>query len=122
MTKSQVIHEFFASFGLPAYTTTSVPETVEFPYLTYTPIVGAWEDIASVTCELWYYTTSEAIPNAKAQEISDRIGLGGIVLKCDGGRIWIRRGSPFSQSLRDEVSADIKRRYINIYIEFLTEN
>ena len=123
MTKAAALHQFFSGFGMPAYTTTSVPEDAVFPYLTYELATSAWDEgKVGLTINLWFYTTSEAIPNAKAQELSTAIGLGGRVLPCDGGYIWLKRGSPWCQSIRDEVSPDIKRRYINVTAEYLTEN
>lgn len=121
MTKSQALRTFFSSFGMTAYTSTSVPDDVIFPYLTYDLITGAWGDEqAAITVNLWFYTESEAIPNAKAEEISKKIGLGGITIPCDDGIIWIKRGSPWCQSLTDETNKTIKRRYINITVEYLT--
>lgn len=123
MTKAAALYQFFSSFGMEAYTSTSVPDDVTFPYLTYELITSAWEDgEVGLTVNLWFYTTSEAIPNAKAQELSKAIGLGGKIIPCEGGAIWLKRGSPWCQSLSDETSPTIKRRYINITAEYLTEN
>lgn len=123
MTKAAALHRFFSSFGMPAYTATSVPEDTVFPYLTYELITSAWDGgEVGLTVNLWFYTESEAIPNAKAEEISRVIGQGGTFLPCDGGYIWLKRGVPWCQSLRDETSEVIKRRYINITAEYLTEN
>ena len=122
MTKAAVLYEFFNSFGMTAYAATSVPEDVVFPYLTYELVVDSWEGgEVAVTVNLWFYTSSEAIPNAKAQQIADAIGMGGKVLPCDGGYIWIKRGSPWCQSLPDDTAADIKRRYLNVTVEYLTK-
>ena len=108
---------------MTAYTVTSVPEDAIFPYLTYELITSAWEaGEVGLTVNLWFYTESEKIPNTKADEISRAIGLGGKILPCDGGYIWLKRGSPWCQSLSDETSPTIKRRYINITAEYLTEN
>jgi len=123
MTKDKALHAWFNSFGIPFYVTTSVPEDAVFPWGTYEPIFSAWDGgEVGLTVNLWYYTASEAVPNAKAQELSNAIGPGGAVIPCDGGYIWIKRGSPWCQSLRDEVNSNIKRRYINITVEYLTEN
>ena len=127
MTKVAALHKFFSGFGIPAYTATSVPGDVVFPYLTYTPITSAWDgESVSLTVNLWYYTTSEAIPNAKAQELSDAIGMGGILLPCDGGAIWLKRGSPWCQNIQeasgDQIDNNIKRRYINVTADFFTLN
>lgn len=103
------------------YTSTSVPDDVTFPYGTYELITSAWgEEPVGLTVNLWFYTTSEAVPNAKADELSATIGRGGVRLKCDGGYIWLKRGSPWFQSLSDETSPTIKRRYINVTAEYQT--
>ena len=54
-------------------------------------------------------------------EISEAIGFGK-VLKCEDGFIWLRRGTPWCQNLRDEADPIIKRRYLNITAEYLTLN
>ena len=43
MTNPAALHQFFSSFGMTAYTSTSVPEDAVFPYLTYGLITSAWE-------------------------------------------------------------------------------
>lgn len=123
MTKAAALYQFFASFGMEAYASTSVPDDVTFPYLTYDLITNVWDGgEVGLTVNLWFYTTSEAVPNAKADELSEAIGLGGKVLPCDDGYIWLKRGSPWCQSLSDETSPTVKRRYINVTAEYLTLN
>lgn len=121
MTKAEALYSFFSSFGIPAYASSAVPEDAVFPWLTYDLSTSAWESgEVSLTVNLWYYTTSEAVPNAKAEEISKAIGLGGKLLPCDEGAIWLKRGSPWCQSLHDDSDSMIKRRYINITAEYMT--
>ncbi len=123
MTKNAALQKFFESFGMDAYTTASVPSDVMLPYLTYEPAVGSFGDGEyNIQVNLWFYTTSEAIPNAKVQEISAYIGYGGIRIPCDGGSIWIKRGVPFAQGVKDDTAPDLKRRIINIDAEFDTLN
>ena len=123
MTKEAALKQFFSGFGITAYPPTAVPNDVVFPYLTYEVITSAFEDgEVGLTVNLWYYTTQEGPPNAKARELSEAIGRGGKLLPCDGGYIWLKRGSPWCQSLTDETSPNIKRRYINVTAEYLTEN
>lgn len=43
------------------------------------------------------------------------------MIKCDEGYIWVKTGSPWCQSLTDDTDKAIKRRYINITLEFLTK-
>ena len=128
MTKDKALYAFFSGFGIPAYPENAVlnengePDVI-LPYLTYTPVFDAWGgEPVSLTVNLWYRTESEALPNKKAQELSDAIGIGGKVVPCDEGYIWLKRGSPWCQNLSDEVDSAIKRRYINVTAEYLTEN
>lgn len=122
MTKEAALQAFFEQF-LPSYAASSVPDDVVFPYLTYELITSAWEEgEVGLTVNLWYYTTSEATPNAKAREISAAIGPGGVQVPCDGGTIWLTRGSPWCQSLTDNSDSWIKRRYLNITANYNTIN
>jgi hypothetical protein len=63
---------------------------------------------------------SEYTPREAAEEIAAAIGRGGVLLDCDSGKIWLKRGSPFAQSMGDPEDAMIKRKYLNITAEFLT--
>ena len=122
MTKDKALHAWISQF-LPAYPTSNVPKDATFPWLTYELITGSWESGGiALTVNLWYYTESEAIPNAKAQEISDAIGMGGAFVPYDGGAMWIKRGSPWCQNIADESDKNIKRRYLNITVEYLSQN
>ena len=114
MTKGAALQAFFSRF-MDAYAVSAVPDDVTFPYLTYdnpTSSFGSGE--TSMTVNLWFYTTSEAVPNAKAEEISKALANGGERLKCDSGYIWLYPGSPFCQSIKDETDPHIKGRYLNI--------
>jgi hypothetical protein len=123
MTKETALKQFFSGFGIAAYPSTAVPDDVIFPYLTYEVITSAFDGgPVGLTVNLWYYTTQEGLPNAKARELSKAIGRGGKLLPCDGGYIWLKRGSPWCQSLTDGTSPNIKRRYINVTAEYLTLN
>lgn len=121
MTKEAALHQFFNSFGIPGHRATAVPDGAGLPYLTYTPAIASFgDDPVSITVQLYFYTTSEAEPDAKAEEIRKRIGPSGALLSCDGGEIWLRWGYPWCQSFLDETNKTIKRRYINVTAEFLT--
>lgn len=124
MTKTAALQAWFERF-LTAYTTSNVPSDAKFPYLTYEPVVGAWDEndgTVSLTVNLWYYTESEKEPNAMAQKISEALGYGGVQLQCDSGFVWLLRGSPFCQSIRDDTDNKISRRYINITAKYFTFN
>lgn len=122
MTKDKALYAWFSQF-MTAYPETSVPEDAEFPWLTYELVSGALDSgEIGITVNLWYYSEKEAEPNAKAQEIADAIGMGGVLIPCDGGAIWIKRGTPWCQNIRDDSDGNIKRRYLNITLEYLTED
>ena len=121
MTPEAAIYSFLAGFSIPAYASASVPDQAEFPYITYDLVLGEWgEPEVNMPVNVWYRTDSEAIPNAKVREISQAIGMGGVTLPCDGVMLWVKKGSPWAQAMTVEGEDEkVKRRYININIEFL---
>ena len=122
MTKGDALQSFFNSI-MPSYAESSVPDNATLPYLTYELITSAWDGgEVGLTVNMWFRTTSEKEPNAAVDKLSNAIGLGGVQLPCDDGVIWLKRGSPWAQSLTDETDKTIKRRYINVTAEYLTLN
>lgn len=126
MTPEAAIYQFMNSFGIPAYSEASVPdqnapEWQGFPYLTYQLVIGEWMDgEVNMPVNLYDRTTSEKTLNTKVREMSNAIGRGGITLPCDGGMLWVKKGSPWAQAMNIEGEDEmVKRRYININIEFL---
>ncbi len=119
MTKAAAIYQFWSGF-LPAYEENTVPEDAAYPYITYQLITDAFGNDVQMAASIWYRGSSWTQANAKADEISQYIGLGGVFVKCDGGKIWIRRGSPFAQNMGDADDDLIKRKYLNISAEFMT--
>ena len=120
MTIDAAIQTYFSGFGLVAYPETSVPDDVVFPYLTYNFPLSDWDSgKATGTVNLYYYSTKNTEINAKKREIFERLGCGGETVDCDNGCVWFTRGTPFAQTLRDDVSPDIKRIYILIDAEYL---
>jgi hypothetical protein len=122
MTKAASIYQFWAGFGLTAYEENTVPADAAFPYITYQLVTDSFDREVAATASLWYRGESWTAINAKTEEISAYIGLGGKITKCDGGLIWIKRGQPFAQNMGDESDDLVKRKYLNIVCEFLTEN
>jgi len=121
MSKSSAFHTYMSSFGLTAYEETTAPTDAAYPYLTYTFSANDFQEgEVSITVNLWYYSTSNTAASLKAEEIAQAISRGGVHLPCERGSIWIKKGSPFVQSLSDPADAKIRRRYINLTAEFLT--
>lgn len=122
MTKEARIHSFWSSFGLTAYEENAVPTEASFPYLTYQLVVDSFDNEVSMTASLWDNSTSWAYLTVKSNEIAQTIGRGGIILNCDGGSIWIKKGVPFIQNMSDPSNTNIKRKLINITVEYWTKN
>lgn len=125
MTKAAALYAFWSGFGLPAYEETTVPtgdDAPPFPYITYQVITDSFGSDVALTASVWYRSESWLEINAKAEEIGAYIGRGGRVVPCSGGAIWLKRGQPFAQSMGDDADNMIRRKYINITAEFLTEN
>lgn len=124
MTKASALYNFFSSFDIEAYEETLVPtgeEAPKFPYLTYQLVTDSFDNEVLIPVSLWYRSEASLLAlNSKTEEISQRIGRGGVFLDCDGGKIWIKRGSPFAQTMSDPEDNTIRRKYINITAEFLT--
>lgn len=125
MTKAKAIHDFWASFGLKAYEETTVPtgeSQPEPPYITYASRTDSIGNVISLTGSVWYRSMSWLTVEAKAEEIARKVGESGFyVAKVDGGYLWITKGSPFAQRIADPNDDTLRRIYINLQGEFLTE-
>lgn len=121
MTPEAAIYQFLSGFGIPAYTSTSVPDDAAYPYLTYDLVIGGeWNSgEVSMPVNVWYRTESEAAPNSKVRQMGAALHGGGVQVPCDGGVLWIKKGSPWAQAVREEGDNMVKRRYVNLDIEYL---
>lgn len=125
MTKEAALYNFWSMFGLPAYEENAVPtgeDGAEFPYITYQVVTDSFGNDVALTGSVWYRSTGWTAINAKTEEIARFIGVGGCLLDCDGGFIWLKRGTPFAQNMGDESDNLIKRKYINVTVEYMTAN
>ncbi len=123
MDKEQALHEFWSSFGLTAYDENTVPDnaltTNNGKYLTYNVATASLDEPTPLYANLWYKSSSWAEITVKANELSETIGRGGTIVPFDGGKIWICRGTPFSQRMPDEDDT-IRRIYINVTAEYMS--
>lgn len=130
MTKEQALNTFWNNFGLQAFDENTVPEytvvngevvKLTTPYITYqVAISGSFETTQILNASLWYRSTSWQSITEKATEIYNYIGDGGRMIKIDGGYMWIRRSSTFSQRVADNDDA-IRRILMQIEVDFLTK-
>lgn len=108
------LYDFYAGFGYPAYIVNHVEEGTPFPYITYSAIDPEWKENATHYCEVW--TRSESAE--QAMFICDKIKAAlqpSVRLKCDGGYVVLRPGTPFVQMAPTD-EPEIIRMYINMQI------
>ena len=129
MTKTQALFQFWMSFGYPAYNEQSVPtgeNAPNYPYITYQTVTDSFGGTAYMTASIWDRDrngySADIANDTKTEEISAYIGRGGKLLPVDGGAIWIKRGSPFAQSMGDPSDDKIRRKLLNITAEYITKN
>ena len=118
--KEAALHTFWNSFSIPAYEENTVPDDAELPYLTYQVSTDSRFQEIPLAVNLYYRSDSWVAINEKANDISEEIQEG-VRLDCDGGWIWIKKGSPFVQNMSDSSDDKIKRKYINISAEYCTK-
>ena len=128
MDKAQALHSFWSSFGLPAIDEQSAYDDgtleqlgIAFPYISYETATDYLDGPVMLGADLWYKSTSWADITRKADAIGDYIGLGGKVIRYQGGGLWVCRSTPFAQRMAEDTWADnIRRIHINIQAEFLS--
>lgn len=105
---TQALNAFFSSFSIPAYTSKTVPDKVELPYIAYGLTIPEWRESRSLYAIVWDRTSSNEWIVNKADEIISAIG-DGLLIDFDGGHMVIRYES--SDLMIDE---DCRGIYINL--------
>lgn len=121
----QIQDQFWNSFGIPAYDENTVfdkDEMPAYPHITYEAQNGIWNQNLSLSASIWYRSTRWEEASQKANEILARINRG-LILKVDQGYFWIKapEGTPFAQRVGTDGDDQVKRIYISINAEALTE-
>lgn len=118
MTEIAAIINYFSNFAT-CYPSDAVPDDPKYPYLTVEPRIGFFDDgNVPVQVQLWHRTESDADVNAIVRDIGRDIDYGGMPVPCDGGWVWIKRGSPFVVPVTVTDDDSIKRRLINVSLEY----
>lgn len=121
MWKEHAIHQFWSGFGLTAYDSITVDEDAEMPYITYDVSTGSIDDFILLTASLWYRDTAWTAITAKAREIENYLTtMSPPAIKIDGGRAYFTKGTPFSQRMAEESDDLVRRIYLQVNAEFLT--
>lgn len=120
MDAEQVIHNFWSSFGIPAYDENSVPDNAKLPYITYSLSYDSFDNNVNLTASVWDESYSWAMLTNIAHTIDNYIGNGGKMLLTNNGGVWVRKSSPFYQ--RASTGKDnVKRIYFNLQAEYITD-
>ena len=121
MDKWQALQAFWSSFGLPAFDENTVPDDAEMPYITYEAKTSNLDHPVYLSGQIFYFSSSWASICKKADEIEDYIWYGFKIIPCDGGYLYITKGSPFSQKMDEPSNDSVRRVIINISVEYLTK-
>ena len=122
MDKVQALHNFWNSFGIPAYDETTVPDSAAFPYMTYSMTTDSFGNVVPISLNIYYRSNSWKDAALKSEEIAKRIKENGYeMIKFDKGYIYLTGGTPFAQRIAIDEDRAIKRIYMNILAEFLCE-
>lgn len=109
---AKAMKQFVGGFGLPAYTTQTVPDDVQAPYLVYPLKEPEWNQKTSWYIQGWYRSTSNADLVEKADQIAREVGTG-ITINTDSGYLVIYPETPLVQLMTD---GDFRSFYINLSI------
>ena len=88
-------------------------------YITYEMSDSEFDYPVALTASIWYKSYSWAEISQKELAIARDISRGGKLVPCDGGAIWIKKGSPWAQRMADASSDSIRRIILNVEVEFL---
>ena len=120
LDKFQALHYFWNSFGIPAYESTTVPESTNLGdfYITYEATIDSLDRAVPMSASIWKRNTMswEEI-SQKAEEISDALTQV-YTVPMRVGYLYITRGTPFAQRMSDE-DESTRRIYLNIMAEYL---
>jgi hypothetical protein len=120
MDKWQALQAFWDSFGIDAYDESSVPDDAVPPYITYRAGIDEFESSMMLYASVWYRSSSWKDISLKTSEIEQAIGAFKLIPLNENEYLYIKKGTPFAQRMRDE-DETIKRVYINIEVEYFTQ-
>ena len=123
-TFTQALTAFWRSFGVPAYEENCVPSgksALKSDYITFSISEASSGESTGLDASIWTRSTSWAKADGILRDVSDRIGMGGLMLHYDDGVVWLKKGTPFSQSMGDPVDGQIKRKYISLDADFISK-
>ena len=118
MDREQALNQFWNSFDVPAYDSSTVPEGATYPRITYDVTVNDFGTPTSLFASIWDKSTSWGRITGTTHRIDSRLSEGGQMVLFDGGALWIKKGNPFLQRMGDPDDT-IRRIIINVEVEYL---
>lgn len=124
MDKMHAYHQFWNSFGIPAFDELTVPDEINGikvvpPYITYETATDDFDNTLFLTASIWYRDESWEAVTEKEKQIAEYIGRGGQTVHYDDGAFWIKKRSPWAQRMQDPDDDMIRRIILQYSIEFL---
>ena len=107
------LNRFFSQFG-KAYIETSVPESAEFPYITYKCGSEDWNNKALISCSIYSKSSSYVELSEIAERILDN-ARDGVIINIEGGYLCIYLGEPEFQIVPN-ADYNIRQGYINLVV------
>lgn len=133
MNKQQAYSAFWSEFGVLAFEENSVPtqdvlkamaKDMNLPsdrYIAYQVLIDDIDHPVFPTASIYDKSSSWERADTLANLISNRIQTMDTI-RLDNGRMFITKGSPFAQHMREEGDSSIRRIVLNLGIEFFTES
>jgi len=133
MNKQQAYNNFWSGFGVFAFEENAVPDddTIKalieegiapskYPYITYQVITGDLDGPVFPTASIWDRSNSWERADLLTNQISETIQKMNTI-KLDNGRMFITKGAPFAQHMKEDADSSIRRVVMNLAVEFFTE-
>lgn len=133
MNKEQAYNSFWSGFRVLAFEENSMPddETIQslidagvakakYPYIAYQVITDDLGHPVFPMASIYDRSTSWKRADDLANTISESIQKMNTI-RLDNGRMFITKGSPFSQHQLESEDMNIRRVILNLGVEFFTE-
>lgn len=133
MNKEQAYNSFWNGFGVLAFEENSVPDddvinqmiedglaTAKYPYITYQVLIDDLDGVIYPTASIYDKNSSWERIDLLSNQISEYIQSMSTI-ELDNGRMFITKGSPFSQHVFENGDITYKRILLNLGVEFFTE-
>lgn len=133
MNKEQAYNSFWSGFGVLAFEENSMPDDktiqslieagvaeAKYPYIAYQVITDDLGHPVFPMASIYDRSTSWKRADDLANTISESIQTMNTI-RLDNGRMFITKGSPFSQHQLESEDMNIRRVILNLGVEFFTE-